>query len=379
MREQLCMSLLLFLFRWEFIKCLNQLQTEEGLRAGNSLKTSHVEWKRQQMKVNLAVQVISRSVSDAIAYCREDLKLQQFQGSEATCHFLKQFDLLFDIMNSKNLLGKGFKSPMKTSNELYWKPQFVSAASYILGLKTLTGMQIVRSPRKAGFLGFLCNLKAFTSLFENCVTNGPLDFLLTFKFSQDHIELLFCALRTRLGSNNNPSAKEFQYAYKRLLLHQEIRGSRGNCIVDPDSFLLPIKSLQCTSDPPASKDFQSSKSLQPLKTDHDYSILSHWPILSEYQSSVIEYIAGFCVKMSMKLIKCNVCLQAVTEETNNKKYQLVNRKDRGGLIHANSSVRVVCQETEKAVKKLFILCDGQIPTIKDIKLLVTTSVLQQVL
>ena len=54
--------------------------------------------------------------------------------------------------------------------------------------------------------------------------------MLTFKFSQDHLELFFGCLRTRFGCNNNPSAKEFKIAYKKLLLHQEIRGNRGNCI-----------------------------------------------------------------------------------------------------------------------------------------------------
>ena len=91
----ICFNCLTLSFRWDFIKCLHQLQTDEGLRAGNQLKKSHINWKQQRMKVNLAAQVLSRSVADAISFCREDLQLPQFKGSEATVGFLKQFDLLF--------------------------------------------------------------------------------------------------------------------------------------------------------------------------------------------------------------------------------------------------------------------------------------------
>ena len=73
--------------------------------------------------------------------------------------------------------------------------------------------------------------------------------------------------------------------------------------------------------------------------------------MSEFQSAVIEYISGYCVKMAVKSIKCHECIKAVTEETNQKNYKLVNRKDGGGLIHVNASVRAVCEITEKLLKK----------------------------
>lgn len=61
------------------------------------------------MKVNLAAQVLSSSVADAIEYCNKDLRSQNVKGSGGTVEFLRQFDELFDVMNSRNPLGKGFK------------------------------------------------------------------------------------------------------------------------------------------------------------------------------------------------------------------------------------------------------------------------------
>ena len=51
------------------------------------------------MKVNLAAQDFSSSVADAIQYCANVLKLTQFQ---ATFEFIRLFDRLFDIFNTRN-------------------------------------------------------------------------------------------------------------------------------------------------------------------------------------------------------------------------------------------------------------------------------------
>lgn len=52
-----------------------------------------------------------------------------------------------------------------------------------------------------------------------------LSYLLTYKLSQDHLELFFAAVRGRGGFNNN----QFEAAYKRLLLRNEVKVSGGNC------------------------------------------------------------------------------------------------------------------------------------------------------
>ena len=73
---------------WEYIIALQQLQEKEGLWLGNKLKLAHIRWWQQKMKINLAAQTFSASVADAIEYCTNTLKLDQFQGSEATVRFL---------------------------------------------------------------------------------------------------------------------------------------------------------------------------------------------------------------------------------------------------------------------------------------------------
>ena len=53
--------------RWQYLVELEKLQSREGLRIGNKLKLAH--FQQQKMKANLAAQIFSSSVADALLYC----------------------------------------------------------------------------------------------------------------------------------------------------------------------------------------------------------------------------------------------------------------------------------------------------------------------
>ena len=67
---------------WKYVKQLQELQENEGLRAGNKLKKAHIHFKQQKMKVNLATQLLSSSVANAIEFADKDIGLPEFKGSE---------------------------------------------------------------------------------------------------------------------------------------------------------------------------------------------------------------------------------------------------------------------------------------------------------
>src|SRR5690606_37083830 len=60
--------------------------------------------------------------------------------------------------------------------------------------------------------------------------DAPFEYLMTYKFSQDHIELFFCSLRQRGGFDVNPHALKFMNSYKRLLVHNEVSSAQGNVL-----------------------------------------------------------------------------------------------------------------------------------------------------
>ncbi|KAL3176214.1 hypothetical protein MRX96_010534 [Rhipicephalus microplus] len=118
---------------WDYIVQLQELQEKEGLHAATKLRAAHIQWQKQKMKVNLAVQTLSTSVADAIDFCREDLQLPQFKNSEGTVKFIRMFDKLFDFLNSRNPVANGFKAPLRPSNKGTWMNFFEEVKEYIRG------------------------------------------------------------------------------------------------------------------------------------------------------------------------------------------------------------------------------------------------------
>jgi hypothetical protein len=103
--------------KWDFVEKLHNIQTEEGFRAGNKLRQDHISWRHQKMKVNLAAQTLSSIVADSKDFCRESLRLKKFKACEATSKFIRMIGRLFDTMNSRNALAKGFKAALRKSNK----------------------------------------------------------------------------------------------------------------------------------------------------------------------------------------------------------------------------------------------------------------------
>ena len=104
----------------------------------------------------------------------------------------------------------------------------------------MTGVPKHKTKRKTGFVGFLVATESVKLLLKELMERdeAPMNYLLTYKFSQDHLELFFGAIQSAGGFNNNPTAQQFTAAYKGLLMRSTIEGSKGNCQkLDPTSIL----------------------------------------------------------------------------------------------------------------------------------------------
>jgi hypothetical protein len=205
----------------------------------------------------------------------------------------------------------------------------------------------------------------------------PLKCLLGYKFSQDHLELFFCAVRGRGGWNNNPTARQFKAAYKRLIVHQEVKSvSTGNCIPQLATDILTISSKisQKEDETDAYEAIQSLRSvgLDPdgsreetsgatgHNIDHDYDQIPEFKQLSPFVENVVVYIAGFVVKKLLMKVSCADCKSALTllsslsanecEGTSN--LCLLTKKNRGGLKTPSADVVSVCQLSEKCFRSL---------------------------
>lgn len=352
------------LINWFLIKALHEHQEREGLRAGNRLRLAHTDWESQKMKVHLAAQTISSSVADALEFCQEDLGLKTFSGSGPLVKFLRLFDRLFDILNSRNPLAKNFKAPLRWTTRHLWTNFFASARSYILGLTDSRGIPLVEASRKAAFVGFLINMSSLEGLCSTLLGGeaAPMNYLLTYKLSQDHLELFFCAIRSRGGWNNNPTVGQFKAAYKRLLVHHEVEQIKGNCSVQDETSILFVGSGHKTlgTFQPSALDVGLSRRLdiampQPEQVDHDYADVPDIRTLSLYVDNVVVYIAGYVVRMMKRHVTCPECLDGLSARDDphpDVNMRLLQRKNRGGLQIPCNSIVVICKSAECCIRRL---------------------------
>lgn len=121
--------------------------------------------------------------------------MSSFQGCEATVKFIRNIDRLFDLLNSRLPWAKGFKGPLKESNIGTWRPFFDAISTYLLNLKDVEGQLLHKSQKKTPILGFVITITSFIGIFDEYITKKKLSYLLTYKMSQDHLELFFCSVR----------------------------------------------------------------------------------------------------------------------------------------------------------------------------------------
>ena len=137
-------------------------------------------------------------------------------------------------------------------------------------------------------------------------TDCPLKYVLTYKFSQDHIELLFNKIRHKGGWNNNKNVLQLKYALKGILIRNSIElSNRGNCTHFQDSLCKSNGLLNFTT-----KRNQYKEASTEIVQDSDLASCECMLIECDQESpkelldSVLYYISGFVVQSMLK--KLNV-------------------------------------------------------------------------
>ena len=245
-------------------------------------------------------------------------------------------------------------------------------------------MSILTSKRKTGFLGFLLCIKSVLGLAGDLVNveNPVFKYLLTYKMSQDHLELFFSAVRASGGWNNNLTTRQFIAAYKQLLMRHNIEGGRGNCTSQDDTQIL--SSVKDQSEINSQRTGISEVAIarrydlgvrEPVTTDHDYCDVPNAIELSEYKGAAISYIAGYAVKMVEKRIHCMQCKTALSSSKDLLPDLFVTWKTNGGLKLPSLEVIKICEETEKCIVRMLNATGGGLPHIAGLSSAIARTVL----
>uniref|UniRef100_A0A1Y1K320 THAP-type domain-containing protein n=4 Tax=Photinus pyralis TaxID=7054 RepID=A0A1Y1K320_PHOPY len=344
---------------WNLLEKLHDLQDKEGLHLANKLRGVHIHFQNQKMKVKLATQLLSRSVAVALSICKDKLQMQEFKESTGTITFLDNFNNLFDIMNSRSIKQFDFKKPINANNFEYLFNELDKLQKYIQGLKfdLISTSSVIYSNRRTGFLGFMICIESLKLMVHEMILSKKLlAYIPTYKMSQDHVELFFSAIRAHTGFNNNPTARQFKSAFKKLLIQAEFKNSsNGNCVP-----------LECFSILHCSSTRESTRAVEIINetcfkkthtdddldvyddiTDHNYVQLPGQ--LTEFTKQIVAYMGGFVVRKLLKKIKCEECIEALTSSVQN--VPLIALRDKGGLISPSDDVINICMTSETILKR----------------------------
>lgn len=191
------------------------------------------------------------------------------------------------------------------------------------------------------------------------VEKSVFNYITTYRFSQDHIELFFGTVRMHGDHNDNPNARQFKDIYRKLMCHMEIKaGETGNCIPLEDISILtctlPLKYINSTK---SSQRFDeddeepSEATITRMPTDEYFRrCVLDVPEKHVITNHIVGYIAGFVVSKLKNKIKCMSCVDGLTAPTELWFHKLIVLRDNGGLSYASKKVFSICCVAETVVR-----------------------------
>lgn len=336
--------------QWSHIELLHRLQEEEMFHAANKLRSEHLLFKKNIMKVKLATQLFSRSVAIALQFCKNTLKLNEFQNIEGTAKMLLILNDLFDILDSK-VHGYKLKRALNVENAEVVLSKLESCRNTLMTLTVNIQNKLIRlvdSPRYTGFVGLCVCIESAKFLYNVLIKTQHCNYISFHRISQDHIELFFCNIRCHGGSNNNPTPKQFFGIYRKMLVHMELQPlNTGNCVALENIGILncssAVKRINLTTERGGTS-FETEESISNNVLESLQQIS-----FTQFSESIIEYIAGAVVHYLTRNIKCITCIKALVS-LDQKKKSLIHGRDVGGLLYPSNTVTKICRRCEKVIR-----------------------------
>lgn len=169
-----------------------------------------------------------------------------------------------------------------------------------------------------------------------------------------HYSKKYCIFKSG-GWNNNPSAMQFKYHFRHLMVRCGVRaGTTGNVTAQDETTTLSLASVDMTCAVPADdvengpSPFQDSNVIM---QDHSY-LPTQFGHLVE---NALVYIAGFVVKSVCKQLQCDTCrsslITASVPSSLGDSYHLLTLRNNGGLVIPSSGTVKVVRTAEQCLRQ----------------------------
>lgn len=346
---------------WKYIEQLVTFAYEKGFSATHKLNKSHIEWRRRPMHVRTAVETFSKSTADSIEYLMAK-GWTEFAGADATIYFIRLFNDLFDVLNTKFVHDSEniFKNSMTYTNKNEIYALFDRAIEYIKKLTFTTEDGIVRTLCKSnantGFIGFIINMRSLQLMFEKYVENEKLiQCIPTYFLNQDAVEMFFGKIRSFGGCDDNPDVVRFKAAYRKLLgIDPILQSKKGNCEAfqinsNPFSDILYVSSRRDkhTRKSELENEMVVLEEFETLQEKlNDLNASAHSDLTDDLQNLTIAYIANAIEDKIKSTDTCTHCIQVFNS------CQKVESSFFGSnfVQRPCSSTYKICKETDQFLK-----------------------------
>lgn len=216
---------------------------------------------------------------------------------------------------------------------------------YLRNIKLTNGDDVMTSKWRTGFVGFLVGLNSFRLMFEEYVRDKKIfDCIPTYRFSQDHVETFFGAIRAKCGSNNNPTVSQFVAAYKRLLTNNDVSPSdKTNCRNFNDTIMLAATTVKKSTSGVKSCSVRSDEGPEfAQKREEIVNMLENDPKVQNafndiFIAATVQNESFQVQKVVLKKLNCGTCIQTVISGTQSE---------------SSKDVLTVCKVTDFAFRVL---------------------------
>ncbi|GFO46643.1 THAP domain-containing protein 9 [Plakobranchus ocellatus] len=228
------------------------------------------------------------------------------------------------------------------------KEAICRTADHNLTVKTLVADRLKANMKAADEFGCNSDVYNFFTHFQHPHPRHPDEkesyrYLLTYKFSQDHVEMFFGKIRQQNGWYNNPTSEQFQSSLKSLMMSSTITPSRhGNAIPLDDTVELTL--TRSSEVEPSSDVLQYNIDFMTANSHID-SILM---IDTDWRQSCLYYTADFAARRTERHLQCRSCSNALFDHTcSSPQSKFLQRKDSGGLKLPSKVWSTFCRQAKR--------------------------------
>ena len=362
---------------FKHLQRLYELDKQSSLRLCPKLTDGHFNLKPfKKMKVSLATQVLSHSVSSALkTYVRFN---QIDQSALVTADFVERIDQVFDILNSRCQIDHKWKKPLTVRSH----DQFTMLDEAVDWVSSWKFRHVLtkKDKRLPFHEGLILTIRSIRMASSFLLTDKCFKYVMTSRFNQDIVENWFSCIRQKGLNNDSRTVWEYESSGKAIMVNWMLTSvsRNSNCEVDFDYFIGVLSKIKTEGaeasvasgyeverhSPRITTQKTSDKWTSNAKIDSSSEILSSnvqevqarltctgevatptldlteceligaatdWTQLFKLDAtddSVVCYLAGYAMKKVSSLVNCSACRAA---------YKSSSDRSQGDLYNCDSS------------------------------------------